>query len=123
MALRTTDYEDRAMWVQLPQSSRKKISQLRKREKNMLTKKDFVKVIAEQQNTTQKNAEAIINAFVNGVKAVFAKNETLMLSGFAKFESKLQPATLHHLNFDPEHPRTIEVPEKFKHSIKASKTL
>lgn len=95
----------------------------KERERNMLTKKDFVKVIAEQQNTTQKNAEAIINAFVDGIKAVFAKNETLMLSGFAKFESKLQPATLHHLNFDPEHPRTIEVPEKFKHSIKASKTL
>lgn len=89
----------------------------RKRENFMLNKQDLVTIIAEQQETTKKDAASIVDAFIKGVKTVMKNNESVSLVGFGKFVSEYKEARKRVLGFSGE---TIEVPAHYAHKVKLS---
>ena len=50
----------------------------------MLNKQDFVAIIAEQQDTTKKEAAHIVDAFTKAVKTVMKDNKSVSLVGDRK---------------------------------------
>lgn len=89
----------------------------RKRENFMLNKQDLVTIIAEQEETTKKDAARIVDAFIKGVKTVMKNNESVSLVGFGKFVSEYKEARKRVLGFSGE---TIEVPAHYAHKAKLS---
>lgn len=86
----------------------------------MLFKKDLVEIIADQNGLTKKDAGEAIDLVVNGIKSVLAQNESVTLSGFAKFSTEHKEAHKRVLGFTGE---MIEVPAHYVHKAKLSPAL
>lgn len=83
----------------------------------MLNKKDLINIIANQQESSKKEAAHIIDAFTKGIKAVMKENKSVSLVGFGKFTSEFKETKQRVLGFSGE---TIEVPAHYAHKAKLS---
>ena len=57
-----------------------------------MNKKDLIKAISANNNFTQKEAEAALDAVISTIMTAIDKGETVKLSGFGAFSSKKQEA-------------------------------
>lgn len=53
-----------------------------------MDKKSLVKLMSEKSGVTLKDAEAVLNAFVETVEETVANNEKVQMVGFGTFEKK-----------------------------------
>ena len=92
----------------------------RKREFIMLKKQDLIKIIAEQQGITKKEAKTVVDAFTSGVKSVLLNHESVRIPGFAKFTSEHKEARKQVFGVTGE---TIEVPAHYVYKAKMSSSI
>ncbi len=58
----------------------------------MMTKKDLVEKVAASTGVSKKDADAIISATVNEIKAAVAAGESVQFVGFGTFEARKRNA-------------------------------
>lgn len=92
----------------------------RKREFIMLKKQDLIKIIAEQQGITKKEAKTVVDAFTKGVKSVLENHESVNLVGFGKFTTEFKEAHKQVFGITGE---TIEVPAHYIYKAKMSSNI
>lgn len=86
----------------------------------MLKKQDLVNIISDQQGTTKKEANHIIDAFTKGVKSVLENHESVNLVGFGKFTTEFKEAHKQVFGITGE---TIEVPAHYIYKAKMSSNI
>ncbi|MBC7766181.1 MAG: HU family DNA-binding protein [Hyphomonadaceae bacterium] len=57
-----------------------------------MNKAELIAVVADKSNLSKKDAEAALNAFVEGVEEALAKGDKVQLVGFGSFEVKERAA-------------------------------
>ena len=67
-----------------------------------MNKTELVDVLAAKANTSKKDAEAVLNAFIDTVKDAVKKNDKVQLIGFGTFEARERAAR------EGKNPRTGE---------------
>lgn len=86
-----------------------------------MNKAELVAAVAAKTNSTKKDAENTINAFLNVVQAQLVKGEKVQLIGFGTFETKKRKA---REGRNPRKPgETIKIPASKAPTFKAGKAL
>jgi DNA-binding protein HU-beta len=85
-----------------------------------MTKKDFVKVLADGMSVSQKDAEKAFNGVFDAIANSLLSGEEVSIPKFGKFVPAVQGARTCR---NPKTGDTIEVPEKKAIKFKPSKTL
>lgn len=85
-----------------------------------MNKKGLVNYVAEELQSTKKEAKAAVDAVLTGVVRSIVENGSLRLTNFGAFEVKLQSARKAR---NPKTGQAIEVPEKHVVRFKAGKEL
>ena len=86
-----------------------------------MNKAELVAQVAEKTNSTKKDAEAAINAFLSTVETALVKGEKVQLIGFGTFETKKRKA---REGRNPRKPgETIKIPASKAPTFKAGKAL
>ena len=86
-----------------------------------MNKAELVAKVAQETNSTKKDAEAAINAFLKTVQPALVKGEKVQLIGFGTFETKKRKAREGRNPRDPE--KTIKIPASKAPTFKAGKAL
>jgi len=86
-----------------------------------MNKAELVAKVAQETNSTKKDAEAAINAFLKTVQTALVKGEKVQLIGFGTFETKKRKAREGRNPRDPE--KTIKIPASKAPTFKAGKAL
>ena len=86
-----------------------------------MNKAELVAGIAEKTGSSKKDAEAVLNAFMDVVKEELAKGEKVQLVGFGTYEVRTRKA---RQGRNPRNPgQTIEIPASNAPVFKAGKAL
>lgn len=85
-----------------------------------MNKKDLVAKLAEDAGTTKKDAEAVLNSFMDTVGQVLAKGDKISLVGFGTFETSERSA---RKGRNPQTGKEIDIPAKTLPKFKAGKSL
>jgi len=85
-----------------------------------MNKKDLVAKLAEDAGTTKKDAEAVLNSFMDTVGEVLAKGDKISLVGFGTFETSERSA---RKGRNPQTGKEIDIPAKTLPKFKAGKSL
>ena len=86
-----------------------------------MNKADLVAAVAEKTNSTKKDAEAAINAFLATVEDALVKGEKVQLIGFGTFETKGRKARQGRNPRKPD--EVIKIPASKAPVFKAGKAL
>lgn len=85
-----------------------------------MNKSELIATLAEKTELTKKDAEKVLNAFIDSVNGALAKGEKVQLIGFGTFEVKNRPARV------ARNPRTgeeIKISASKAPGFKAGKAL
>jgi len=85
-----------------------------------MLKKEIVNKVADEVGLTKKQAAMAVEAFLDTVKASLAKGDSVLLTGFGKFEVRKRESR------DGINPRTLEkitLPQSKYPAFKAGKAL
>ena len=85
-----------------------------------MNKKDLVAKLAEDAGTTKKDAEAVLNSFMDTVGEVLANGDKISLVGFGTFETSERSA---RKGRNPQNGKEIDIPAKTLPKFKAGKSL
>ena len=85
-----------------------------------MNKKELIAAAAAKAGTTQKDAEAVINAALETLTAALANGDRVQVSGFGIFEVKTREA---RVGRNPKTKEAINIPAAKVPTFKASKTL
>jgi DNA-binding protein HU-beta len=85
-----------------------------------MNKKELIAAAAAKAGTTQKDAEAVINAALETLTAALVNGDRVQVSGFGIFEVKTREA---RVGRNPLTKETINIPASKVPAFKASKTL
>ena len=85
-----------------------------------MNKKELIAAVAAQAGTTQKDAEAVINATFDAIATAMAKGDRIQVSGFGIFEVREREA---RVGRNPKTKEAITIPATKVPAFKASKTL
>jgi DNA-binding protein HU-beta len=85
-----------------------------------MTKKELLKAISEKTGITQKEVDAVLDAFVEVTKEALKKEDYVALPDFGKFEV-VERAARNGVN--PQTKEQIVIPAHKAVKFKASKTL
>lgn len=87
-----------------------------------MNKQELVKLMAEKmpEGTSQKTAEAAINAFVESVKTALANNEEVVLTGFGSFKVSKREA---RVGRNPQTGESMNIAATNVPSFRAGKNL
>jgi len=85
-----------------------------------MKKKDFVKLLAESLNTTQKEADNMLSTVFGTIEDVLAAGDTVSVPRFGKFSTSVRAARTCR---NPQTDESMEVPEKRVPKFKASSVL
>ncbi len=85
-----------------------------------MTKKDFIKKVAQEVQSTQKDAEVFIDAVFNSVVNLLLEGDNLRIYGLGEFSTKLQKA---RSCTDFKTGEKINVPARMKVKFTPSPTL
>ena len=85
-----------------------------------MNKKELIAAAAAKAGTTQKDAEAVINAALETLTAALASGDRAQVSGFGIFEVKTREA---RVGRNPKTKEAITIPASKVPAFKASKTL
>ena len=85
-----------------------------------MNKKELIAAAAAKAGTTQKDAEAVINAALETLTAALANGDRVQVSGFGIFEVKTREA---RVGRNPKTKEAINIPAAKVPAFKASKTL
>ena len=85
-----------------------------------MNKKELIAAVAAQAGTTQKDAEAVINATFDAIATAMAKGDRVQVSGFGIFEVREREA---RVGRNPKTKEAITIPATKVPAFKASKTL
>ena len=85
-----------------------------------MNKKELIAAAAAKAGTTQKDAEAVINAALETLTAALANGDRVQVSGFGIFEVKTREA---RVGRNPKTKEAINIPASKVPAFKASKTL
>lgn len=86
----------------------------------MINKKEFAAAVAEQMNTTKKDAEEFVDNFLIVVTDLLASGETIRFTGFGEFGTR---QISEHTGVNPSTGEAIQVPSKIRPYFKAGKCL
>jgi DNA-binding protein HU-beta len=86
----------------------------------IMNKKELIAAAAAKAGTTQKDAEAVINAALETLTAALANGDRVQVSGFGIFEVKTREA---RVGRNPKTKEAINIPAAKVPAFKASKTL
>ena len=86
-----------------------------------MNKAELVAAVAEKTNSTKKDAEASINAFLETVTKALKKGDKVQLIGFGTFETKKRKARQGRNPRKPD--EIIEIPASKAPTFKAGKAL
>jgi DNA-binding protein HU-beta len=85
-----------------------------------MNKKELIAAAAAKAGTTQKDAEAVINAALETLTAALQSGDRVQVSGFGIFEVKTREA---RVGRNPMTKEAINIPASKVPTFKASKTL
>ena len=85
-----------------------------------MNKKELIAAAAAKAGTTQKDAEAVINAALETLTAALVEGDRVQVSGFGIFEVKTREA---RVGRNPKTKEAINIPAAKVPAFKASKTL
>jgi len=85
-----------------------------------MNKGELVTKLAKDSGTTKKDAEAVLNSFMDTVGEVLAEGDKISLVGFGTFETSERSA---RKGRNPQNGKEIEIPAKTLPKFKAGKTL
>ena len=85
-----------------------------------MNKKELIAAAAAKAGTTQKDAEAVINAALDTLTAALVNGDRVQVSGFGIFEVKTREA---RVGRNPKTKEAINIPASKVPAFKASKTL
>ena len=85
-----------------------------------MNKKELIAAAAAKAGTTQKDAEAVINAALGTLTAALQSGDRVQVSGFGIFEVKTREA---RVGRNPMTKEAINIPASKVPTFKASKTL
>lgn len=85
-----------------------------------MKKKDFIKVLAEVMDSTQKDADAVFTTVFNTITEVMDGGEEVSVPKFGKFFTQVREARTCR---NPQTGDPMEVPEKRVPKFKASSVL
>ena len=85
-----------------------------------MNKKELIAAAAAKAGTTQKDAEAVINAALETLTAALVAGDRVQVSGFGIFEVKTREA---RVGRNPKTKEAINIPASKVPAFKASKTL
>lgn len=85
-----------------------------------MNKTELVAALAEKANVTKKDAEGVLNAFVDTVTAQLKKGEKIQLVGFGSFEVVKRAAKK---GLNPQTKKPITIPATKAPKFKAGKAL
>ena len=86
-----------------------------------MNKAELVAAVAEKTNSTKKDAEATINAFLETVEQALKDGEKVQLIGFGTFETKSRKARQGRNPRKPD--EIIDIPASKAPTFKAGKAL
>lgn len=86
----------------------------------MITKAELATIIAEKTGFTKKQANAMLDAFTDTITEKLSNGETVRLTGFGTFESRLREA---RTGIDPQTKKKIKIAAKYVPAFKAGQTL
>lgn len=85
-----------------------------------MNKKELIAAAAAKAGTTQKDAEAVINAALETLTTALQNGDRVQVSGFGIFEVKTREA---RVGRNPKTKEAINIPASKVPAFKASKTL
>ncbi len=85
-----------------------------------MNKSELIAAIAAKTGETKKNAEAIVNAFVDVVTETLVKGDKVQLVGFGSFETRERAA---RKGRNPQTKEEIKIPASKAPVFKAGKAL
>jgi DNA-binding protein HU-beta len=85
-----------------------------------MLKKDLVETVASKAGLTKKQATLSVEAMLSAVKDALAKGESVLLTGFGKFEVRVRAA---RTGINPQNLQKIKLPETKVPAFKAGKAL
>ncbi len=86
-----------------------------------MNKADLVASVANETKLTKKEAEAAVNAVINGIQDALKNDDKVQLIGFGTFEVRTRKA---RQGRNPRNPgETIEIPASKAPVFKAGKSL
>ena len=85
-----------------------------------MNKSDLIAAVAAKTGETKKNAEAIVNAFVDVVTETLVKGDKVQLVGFGSFETRERAA---RKGRNPQTKEEIKIPASKAPVFKAGKAL
>ncbi len=85
-----------------------------------MNKKELIAVVATKADVTKKDAEAVVNAFVEAVTAELKKGEKVQLVGFGTFEVSKRKA---RTGRNPQSGENIKIKASKAPKFKAGKAL
>ena len=85
-----------------------------------MKKKDFVKMLAERMEVSQKGADVALSSVFDCIKDVMVSGDDLNVPGFGKFKTTIRAARTCR---NPQTGDPIEVPEKRVLKFKASSAI
>lgn len=85
-----------------------------------MNKKDLAEIIAEKGDFTKKDSELFLDCFMDAVTQSLADGETIKLTGFGQFGTRVSNA---RNGVNPATKEKIEIKEKIRPYFKAGKTL
>jgi nucleoid DNA-binding protein len=86
-----------------------------------MTKADLVKEVAEKTGFTQRDAAAVVNAFLDAISTALVSRKNIEIRGFGRFKIKSRKARLAR---NPRKPQdTFEVPPRSVPIFQASNEL
>ena len=87
----------------------------------IMNKAELVAAVADKTNSTKKDAEALLNAFLETVEGALKKGEKVQLIGFGTFETRSRKARQGRNPRKPE--EIIKIPASKAPVFKAGKAL
>lgn len=86
-----------------------------------MNKAELAQALAEKMNVSKREAEDMLNAFVDLVTAALKKDEEVVLTGFGAFSAKMRAA---RTGVNPQNPtQKIQIPAVRVPKFKAGKAL
>lgn len=86
-----------------------------------MTKAELIASVAKKAEMTQKETEAVVNAFFSTVQEALAEGNKVQVVGFGTFEVRERAARTGHNPRNPE--ETIEIPAAKVPAFKPGKAL
>ncbi len=85
-----------------------------------MNKTDLIAALAENAEVTKKDAEKVLNAFIEVVGATLKKGDKIQLVGFGTFEARKRAA---RTGKNPQSGAVIKIPATTVPAFKAGKAL